>query len=538
MSVRRVESLTLVLSAIGLIVSSAGPQGAEPGPLDVLSYGISMEIGPEATAYRASTRITFEVTRQDTDRVRFDLVSLTVDSVRVDGVRGRFERGPESLQVELGRVAGGGDTIAVEVFYHGAPRDGLIFRRNRYGRATVFADNWPNRARYWFPAIDHPSDKARVEFRVRTPPEWRVVANGRLLDELLAGDGRKLTVWATDRPIPVYTMVVGAGRLSVRDVGSLGCGAQSQRCVRITQWVYPEDEDRATLLFQRAPAMVAFYDSLIGPFPYEKLALVQSSSRFGGMENSSAIFFGDALPSGRVGELLVAHEIVHQWFGDAVTERDWPHLWLSEGFATYFASVFFEFTDGDTMADRVRAEAERRYVASVPDVGRPVLDGAPADLMELLNRNNYQKGAWVLHMLRGVVGDEAFFEGIRRYYARFRDGTALTDDFRRVMEKTSRQQLSWFFDQWLRRPGYPMVEVRPSWREDEKILELRVEQVQPWPAFRFPLEIEVEHADSAVSRVFWVEAREGGYTWSMPEEPDRVRADPDNVLLGPAEVIP
>ncbi len=520
--------------ALAAAAIAAGPPSR---PVDVLAYTLSVELGPDASAFRARARVTLAVVAAETDSVRLDLVGLTVDSAKVGGSPARFDRDESGLTVRLGRAAAAGDTLEVDVFYHGAPRDGLIFRRNRYGRPTVFADNWPTRARYWFPSVDRPDDKATVEFWVRTPAEWRVVANGRRVNELVAGDGRRLTVWRTERPIPVYTMVIGAGELVTREVGALGCGAGSERCVPITMWVYPEDEEAAAELFRRAPAMVAFFDSLIGPFPYEKLALVQSSTRFGGMENASAIFFRDPLPSGRAGELTVAHEIAHQWFGDAVTPRAWRDLWLSEGFATYFASVFFEFADDSGNAARIRAEAERRYVESVVDVGRPVVDGEPADPMVLLNANSYQKGAWVLHMLRDVVGDSAFFEGIRRYYSRFRDGNAGTDDFRAVMEEVSGQDLAWFFDLWLRRPGYPIVDVRPLWRQDDHVLELKVEQVQQWPPFRFPLELEVVRGDSTFSRVFWIEGRETQLAWPLDERPDRVRADPKNEVLGPVEVV-
>jgi aminopeptidase N len=412
----------------------------------------------------------------------------------------------------------------------------LVFRDNAHGEPAVFADNWPARARYWFPSVDHPGDKAGVEFSVKTPPDWLVVANGRLINERLTEDGRRLTVWATDRPIPVYTMVVGAAKLEVRDVGT-HCADGLDRCVEITQWSYPEDVGRAADLFRRAPEMLAFFDSLIGPFPYEKLALVQSTTRYGGMENSSAIFFTERLGSGSRGDGLVAHEIAHQWFGDAVTEREWPHVWLSEGFATYFTSVFFEFADGDTAAARIRAGSEQRYMASNRDVVRPAIADEPDELFRLLNANSYQKGAWVLHMLRRLVGDDAFFEGIRRYYSEFLHGTALTSDLQRVMEERSGEDLSWFFQQWLWRPGYPQVDVRSEWSDRDRTLELHVLQSQSWPPFSFPLRIDVEGDDYELSRTFWIGERESRHTWPLSGKPSAVVVDPDNDLLGPTTLV-
>lgn len=516
----------------GSILSVLDPEES----VDVLSYSIGLELRPENSAFRATAEITLWVS-DGTERVRFDLVNLTVDSVKVAGFNVGFQRGAGSLEVELRRSDAPGDTVVVTVFYHGTPEDGLIFRRNAYGRPAVFADNWPDRARYWFPSIDHPSDKASVEFRVRAPADWEVVASGRLVEEKALDGGAKLTVWATDHPIPVYTMVFGAADMSVRELGALGCDVGSDRCVRITQWVYKEDEERARALFRRAPEIVAFFDSLIGPFPYEKLALVQSSTRYGGMENASAIFFGEGVVRRERGDVVVAHEIAHQWFGDAVTEREWPDLWLSEGFATYFASVFYELRGDEALAARLRARAEATYLGSPGDVARPVIDSTPADLLELLNANSYQKGAWVVHMLRQVLGDETFFAGIRHYYAEYQHGTALTQDLQRVMEEVAGRKLDWFFEQWLARPGYPQVEVRHAWDAGNRALELDVRQVQSWPAYRLPLTLEADGVGYRLRRTFRVEGSNSRHEWPLPAEPRRVRVDPDNEILGPVTIV-
>jgi aminopeptidase N len=537
------------LAAALVVIPAGGGQIPERG-VDVLHYVIAVDIGPEAAAFRGRASITAVITEDGLERLRLDLVGLEVDSVKVGGSAARFARESESLDIELGRRAVG-DTVSVEVFYGGAPADGLIFRE-AHGRPTVFADNWPNRARYWFPGIDHPSDKATVEFRVKAPAEWRVVSVGRLIAEEEVRNGERLTVWRTDRAIPVYTMVIGAAEFSVGEVGSVNCEVEGggdneyeheyeyeydRDCVRVTRWVYPEDIEGAGRLFGRAAEMVEFYDSLIGPFPYEKLALVQSSTRFGGMENSSAIFFGEGSVRRGGSDVLTAHEIAHQWFGDSVTEMEWPHLWLSEGFATYFAAVFYEFRDGVPAGQSLMQRAETRYMGSAEDVARPVIDTEPADLFELLNANNYQKGGWVLHMLRGVVGDEAFFEGIRRYYAEHTHGVALTSDLRRVMEEESGEELSWFFDQWLRRPGHPEIDVSASWDEDAGALKVQVHQVQAWPPFRLPLEIEASGDGYRLRRTFWVEDREGEHEWALPGAPLLVEVDPENQVLGRIRMI-
>jgi aminopeptidase N len=531
---RRANSFGVFVLAACL--SAAPAPGGPEGAIDVLSYRIAVDVGPDAEAFRASAEIRLLVTVEGAERVGFDFIGLSVDSVLVGGAPAQGSTTAERLVVELGRAAGAGDTVVVQLFYGGVPADGLIFKNSTHGQPTVFADNWPNRARYWFPGVDHPSDKATVEFRVRAPEEWRVVAVGELREVVEAEDGTRLWVWSTDRPIPVYTMVLGGGELVERELGTSGCDVETSPCVPVTQWTYPEDEEHLLRLFRRAPEMVAFFDSLVGPFPYEKLALVQSSTRFGGMENSSAIFLTERVGRMESADGLLAHEIAHQWFGDAVTEHEWPHVWLSEGFATYFTSVFFELVDGAEVGAVSRARSESSYLRS-DAVARPVIDAEPENLFRVLSANSYQKGAWVLHMLRSTLGDEAFFAGIRSYYSDHLHGTALSADLQKVMEETSGEDLGWFFQQWLYRPGYPQAEVRYSWDAGEKTLRVQVRQVQDWEAFRFPLDLEAEGEGYSLRHTFEVQDRESAFEWELPGAPERFDADPDNKILGPVSVI-
>jgi len=223
-------------------------------------------------------------------------------------------------------------------------------------------------------------------------------------------------------------MVIGATEFSVINTGSWNG-------ISLSYYLYPKDRENGIKDYGRALQMIEFYTNLIGPYPYEKLALVQSSTRFGGMENSSSIFFDEESfnGSGRL-EDTVAHEIAHQWFGDSVTQADWHHLWLSEGFATYFGNLFFERADGqDKFVSRMLADKER-YLKANSSSPRPIYDSTVTDLLKLLNPNNYEKGGWVLHMLRHIMGDKQFFAGIRDYYRTYRDGNALTGDFQKVME--------------------------------------------------------------------------------------------------------
>jgi aminopeptidase N len=246
------------------------------------------------------------------------------------------------------------------------------------------------------------------------------------------------------------------------DLGETACGfAELARCVPQSVYVAPEQRNVLPGAFARAGDIVQFYASLIAPFPYEKLAHLQSETRFGGMENATAIFYADALfHRNAVTEGLIAHETAHQWFGDAVTERQWPHVWLSEGFATYFAALYTQHAHGDSA---FRAEMERMRAQILADTSsvpkRPVIDTVATRVLALLDVNSYQKGAFVLHMLRNELGDSVFFHGLRDYYSAHKHGTALTDDLQHALERASGKDLRSFFDQWLRRPGYPEIEM-------------------------------------------------------------------------------
>jgi aminopeptidase N len=213
---------------------------------------------------------------------------------------------------------------------------------------------------------------------------------------------------------------------------------------------------------------------------------VEAITPYGGMENATAIFYNDSLyRSKTLPEQTVAHEVAHQWFGDAVTEDDWHHLWLSEGFATYLAAMWAERTGGAAaLRAAMRSNAEAYFASHAVD--RPILDRSIRNLDSLLNENNYQKGAWVLHQLRGLIGDSAFVRGLRTYYQRFRDSTALSEDFARVMSDAAGRDLEWFFKQSLTQPGYPVLAVSAGREGGKLVVEIRQTQKSEWGTYRLP----------------------------------------------------
>ena len=510
---------------------------------DVLHYDVEILFRGPAIVARAR----IDVAVNGAQELPLDFTGLAVEQASVDDREVTFDYEDGKLTIPLNPAS---DTAIVDIRYRGVPDDGLIIRTNTRGRPSAFVDNWPNRTRFWMPSVDHPSDKATASFTVHAPEEWEVVANGRMVGEPqptsddVPGGGQGLRTWRWETRVlqPSYTLVIGGTDFHIESIGRAACGAapaspDPDGCVEVDFWVYEEDVPFARRVFGRAAEMVDYYTDRFGPYPFEKLAHVQSATRFGGMENSSAIFYSEeAITTGGLSEGTVSHEVAHQWFGDSATQSDWDHLWLSEGFATYFGNQFFEDADG-VDSFRARMEEDRlSYLASDAVHEAVVPRNRPDNLFDLLNANSYQKGGWVLHMLRGVVGDDRFFEGIRAYYEAHALGNALTPDFQRVMEDVHGESLDWFFQQWVYSPGYPVLDTDWTWDEDGSAVALTVRQTQPaaWPTYRIPLTVRMEGTDGEAQVPLVVVGREYSTTIPSSSRPDRVELDPEGwVLKGP-----
>ena len=520
-------------------------QGEYPKDLNALHYNIEIGIGKNSDWFEgyASIRLLVE---KDKPKLSLDFTGLYLDDLLINGNKIKYKYINGIIKVNLYKYKKG-ETIVVDIRYHGIPDDGLIINKNIHGDPTVFVDNWPNRTRFWLPSIDHPSDKATVNYTIHAPVEWKVIANGYRVSSPISSlnnaigpkEDRLTWKWDVTVPIPTYNMVFGAGKMDVELLGYAACDQSpaSQRqdnCVEVSLWVYPEDKIKAKDSFRRAVNMVDYFTKTIGPFPFEKLANVQSSTRFGGMENASAIFYSEkSIGKGRNIEGTVSHEIAHQWFGDSVTEADWNHLWLSEGFATYFGNLFFEYEDGEKIFQD-KMENNRKRIINSENTNRPIIDQENKDLFKLLNSNNYPKGGWVLHMLRGYMGDELFFNGIRKYYELYKYKTATTKDFQSVMENIKREKLDWFFEQWIYKPGFPIISYEEKWNYSEGrngSVSVKISQIQKneWPIFIIPTEI-CWGGDNCKS--IRLDKRIQSYEFNFENKPQKVGVlDPKGLIL-------
>jgi aminopeptidase N len=493
----------------------------QPG-FDVLHYDLALTVSDSSNFVHGVTTISGRLRQGDRSALHLDFKQMSVANIWIARRLAAFEYDGHTVTVALPAGYGSGDTLELRITYSGEPKDGLIMRPNKFGRRAIFADNWPNRASFWFPGIDHPSDKARVDFHITVPARYTVVANGQLQEVRALDQTRKTWHWREITPIPTYCMVFGAAEFAT---GSF----PTEVAPAVSYYVFPEEAAHAQQNFGRVPEMMKFFATMIGDFPYGKLALVQSATRFGGMENASAIFFAEnSFGKERSLEGTTAHEIAHQWFGDAVTPGNWRHLWLSEGFATYGEALFYEHVDGQENFHAQMAAGRETYLqfAQQQPAG-PILDTTITDYMQLLNANNYSKGAWVLHMLRQTVGDENFQQGLRTYYDRYRHGNATTDDFRTVMEEVSGESLALFFKQWLEQPGHPHIRAEWQWLPGRAGVEMTLRQTQENYFFRLPLEIGWQAGEERGLARTVMAQREHKTFIKTPGIPDQIMIDPN-----------
>ncbi|RYY39205.1 MAG: M1 family peptidase [Chitinophagaceae bacterium] len=438
----------------------------------------------------------------------------------------------DQIEVLLKEGINAQDTYHFQIKYSGIPADGLIISKNRHGDRTFFADNWPNRAHHWIPCNDRPDDKAAFGFNVTVPAHYSVISNGSMghpVDITPGGVAHRVYHWEETLPQPTKVMVIGVARFAIKTF------EDSPKGVPVSAWVYPQDSTNGFYDYALAPSIVRYFSDYIAPFPYGKLANVQSKTIFGGMENASCIFYAEESVTGdRKWEDVIAHEIAHQWFGDMASEKSFAHLWLSEGFATYMTNMYIEQKYGvDSMRKRLQADRKKiiAFVAANPT--RAVVDSTN-DLMSLLNANSYDKGGWVLHMLRQEVGDSVFRKIIQAYYQTYKGSNAETRDFQRIVDSVyaatypdfkKKRSFATFFEQWLFRPGIPQLVFDPS-RNSLNTFVLR----QEGPVYTFPVEVQITKRDGTKEiRSFWVENRETDFY--IGSDYISVMLDPNKKLL-------
>ena len=524
------------------------PHYARDRLVDVRHIKLEIAIDPEAKRIEGTAHTTFVPINDGLRHVEFDAVEMEIKSVRIEGrrTRPRYTYDGSLLRIELGRRRKAGEELTTVVSYAASPRRGLYFVGPDEGYPDkplqVWSQGQDEDSRHWFPCFDFPNEMATSEVLVTVPKPLKAVSNGKLLR--VRQEGRRRTYhWRQNVPHVAYLISVAAG-----DFAEI---TERVDGVPIQYYLPKGREEDGRRALGRTPEMVRFLSERIGiAYPYAKYAqVVVADFIFGGMENVSAttltqtiLFDERAHPDyADVADRLVAHELAHQWFGDLLTCRDWAHGWLNEGFATYCDALFTEHHSGvDEFRYQMRGNAEIYFRDDKQRYRRPIVQNVYNEPIDLFDRQFYEKGAWVLHMLRFQLGDDLFWKAIRHYAAKHQGGNVTTPDLQRAIEEATGRNLDAFFDQWVYGAGHPDLTVAFEWDDAAKQAKLTVKQTQSTEhgtaeVFRTP--VEVDFALDGSSQAFRVQLseREQSFYFPLPERPKMVRFDPGGWLLKTVE---
>jgi aminopeptidase N len=505
---------------------------------DVQHYHIVLAIDPVSETIAGRVTAAVEATTTAGTLV-FDLVDgLTVDTVLVDGTPQTFTHQNDLITVTLSSSLSQGEQADVAIMYSGAPdtpndvirgEDAFNFDTSLQGNPVIYTFSAPTFARAWWPCKDVLDDKATAHIVVTIPDTLVVASNGVQQQSVPNGDGTKDVTWAETNPIATYLVSLA---ISNYDVFTHYYRYAPTDSMPVVYYVYPEDRADAEIDFAPTVPMIQFYSGLFGQYPFvdEKYGMAEIGWS-GGMEHQTCTSYGVGLITGNNrNDDKVAHELSHQWWGDMITCGDWRDVWLNEGFATYCEALWFENTDG-----------RQKYLDYMDGLRYPFGKPFPGTVYDpdyLYDTTVYDKGAWVLHMLRWVMGDQPFFDAMRAYAAdiRFAYRNAVTEEFQEVCEGFYglRPDLDWFFDQWVYSEGEPAYTY--YWKTSDsgagQRVDIKITQTQSGFVYEMPIEIVLAMPTGDLRVTRWNNSRTQNYSFETLEPVTGVSVDPDGWILG------
>ena len=522
-----IKKYTLITSLIILYFNSSYAQDLykRNESADVLSYIFNLTLNDDNNEIIGESII--EIDFKNKNNFSLDLIGksgiygMEITAVYEGNENAIYEYADDKILITPADV---GDNIRTfKILYHGVAQRGLVIDTTKFGQRSFFGDNWPNLARHWLPCVDHPYDKASVEFKIIAPDHYDVIATGKKTEESNLGGGLKLTSYKEPAPVAMKVITIGVTKFATKHLGTVDG-------IEVTAWVYPENRLDGFSDYRVAVNVLNYFIENIGTYSYAKLANMQAKTQWGGLENAGTIaYFENSVTGKNTVEELIAHEIAHQWFGNSVTENSWNHVWLSEGFATYFAILYQESVYGNKKRKSDLAKDRQQVIDYYKRNPSPIVDFSIKDPMKVLSPNTYQKGGWVLNMLRHKLGDDVFWKGIRLYYATYKDSNAMTEDFRLIMEKVSNKDLSEFFEQWLFTKGFP--ELKLNWKNKRGKVVISVVQIQKHHTFKFPLEIGIITDGKLKMETVFVDEKSETFEIAVDTKPEGVVFDPELWLL-------
>src|SRR5271154_6418593 len=447
---------------------------------------------------------TLAILRDNTAKVSFDSVGLTIHSVTVDRAPAKFETTDTKLIVALPESAKTGQKFEIEIKYDGKPSKGLYFILPDAGYPDrpiqVWTQGESEDTRFYLPTYDYPNDRLTTETILTVPASWQTIANGKLMGVVDAGKGLKTWTWKESLPSSTYLISIVAGELDeVKD---------SWRGIPVDYFAPKGRGDRLQIDYSRTPAMIELFSKKFGvDYPWEKYdqSMVDDFVA-GGMENSSATTnASESLTNPKLvpeyltnQDDLISHELTHQWFGDLVTCKAWSDIWLNEGFATFGETMWNEAHYGKDHADYNRWEAARDWFHQTSFFDKPIVRHDFAEGSDEFDGNAYGKAGWVIDMLRYQLGEDAFYAGLKHYLEANRGKNVLTSDFAKAIEEATHVNIDQFLTQWIYGAGAPKLDISYVYNEAKHQIALTVKQTQMQKGrigvFRVPVDVEITTA--------------------------------------------
>jgi aminopeptidase N len=502
------------------------------------------------------------VARQDLNpeqTIGMHFYRLRIDSVSVNGEKAiavfpLVIPAPEFFEIMLpeSMTIAPGDTLTVSVWYsrlyypsvpnNDSDRDGYYYFKqgeSRWGQTAPhtigYTMSQPRDARAWFPTVDKPWNKSTLRMSVTVDSPVNVIANGELTDIVGHDNGTVTYVYEHPYPIAPYLFAFNAGPFHEH---ATTYTSKDGRTIPIASYLFQADASWVDSANSMMKNMFEVFENLFGPYPFDRYGMIAIQPfRYGGMEHQTITTMRRNL---FLSERITAHELAHQWWGNLVTCRTWENIWLNEGFASYAEALYTEAKEGSDARNGILELFAGRYFSEDDDIRYPIY--APPEGY-IFGIAIYLKGAWVLHMLRNLLGDEIFFRTLRRYAEVYGYTTAGTEQLQSVFESETGMELEWFFNQWVYEAGYPVyrikTDVHDSVDPDMYDMEISLEQIQSDApeVFQGPIEILIMHEKGDTLVTFWNDQRRQDFLVSVHGRPDTVVFDPDGKILKKIDYI-